>query len=46
VISKEYFIRYPAGGRLRILESTNSSSLAFRAELPKDGTERIELVPG
>ena len=29
---------------LRILESTNGPGLAFRAELPKDGVERLELA--
>jgi hypothetical protein len=34
----------PMDTPLRTLQSTNGSELRFRAELPKDGTERLELV--
>jgi len=34
----------PMDTPLRILESVNRPGLAFRAKLPKDGTERLELA--
>jgi hypothetical protein len=34
----------PMDRRLRILKETNGSGLAFRAELLKDGAERLELA--
>jgi hypothetical protein len=45
-ISKENFIRYPAGRRLRILESVNGSELRFRARLCEGCTPRLEETRG
>ncbi len=43
-ISKENFIRYPAGGRLRSLQNTNGSELRFRARLSEGRTPRLEVM--
>jgi hypothetical protein len=43
-ISNENFIRYTAGGRLRIQQNANGAELRFRARLSEGRTPRLEVT--